>query len=69
MLRGMKIALTPHLSQRGEVEQNPENSCSPRPWGEGLGVRAISYKQGRTLANLFKLCAAKNQLDFVKKYY
>ncbi|MFN9536246.1 MAG: hypothetical protein ACK59W_17955 [Pseudanabaena sp.] len=42
MLRGMKIALTPSpLSQRGEGEQNPENSCPPLPKGEGLGVRVL----------------------------
>ena len=29
------------LSQRGEGEQNPENSYSPRPLGEGLGVRVL----------------------------
>jgi len=42
MLRGMKIALTPSpLSQRGEGEQNPENSCPPLPKREGLGVRVL----------------------------
>jgi len=29
------------LSQRGEGEQNPENSCPPLPKGEGLGVRVL----------------------------
>ncbi|MBD2190146.1 hypothetical protein H6F41_18645 [Pseudanabaena sp. FACHB-723] len=29
------------LPQRGEGEQNPENSYSPRPLGEGLGVRVL----------------------------
>jgi hypothetical protein len=42
MLRGMKIALPPSpLSQRGEGEQNPENSCPPLSLGEGLGVRGL----------------------------
>jgi len=42
MLRGMKIALTPqHPLPERRGGAKPRNSRSPRPLGEGLGVRVL----------------------------
>jgi len=40
------------VSQRGEGEQNPENSYSPRPLGEGLGVRVLGASAQKILIPL-----------------